>query len=90
MEHIYYEYDAGPNDVIEVTLDRQARIFLFDTHNYHKYRRGRQCHYEDGGLAKKSPILLSPPRQGHWYVAIDLGGVGGYIRHFSRLLKNVA
>ena len=79
MNFLKYEIDAGPSDVIQVTLDKQANVRLMDWSNFEKYRRGQQHRYY-GGHATSSPVRLSPPHQGHWYVVIDLGGYAGTVR----------
>jgi len=79
MNFLKYEFDAGPNEVIQVNLDRQANVRLLDSANYQKYINGQQHTYY-GGHADKSPVRLRPPRQGHWYVVVDLGGYSGTVR----------
>ena len=41
MGYLHYEFDAGPGDVIEVTLDRAANVQLLDPANFEAYRDGR-------------------------------------------------
>ena len=84
MDFIKYEFDAGPDDVIEVSLSGQANVRLLDPSNFRSYRAG-QGHRCIGGLAKVSPFRLRPPHRGHWFVVIDLGGYRGSIRHSARL-----
>lgn len=79
MNFLKYEFDAGPNDVIQVRLDKAANVRLMDSTNFHKYRTGQQHTYY-GGYAKTSPVNLRPPHQGHWYVVVDLGGYSGTVR----------
>lgn len=86
MDYLSYEFDAGPNDIIEVTFDRQANVVLLDRVNYQNFRAGRRYKYQ-GGLATQSPVRLSPPRQGHWYVVVHLGGYAGKVRASARLIK---
>lgn len=62
-----------------VTLDKQANVQLMDSTNYANYARGRRYRYL-GGLMKKSPANILVPRDGHWYIAVDLGGAAGRIR----------
>jgi hypothetical protein len=78
MNFLKYEFDAGPNDIIQVNLDRPANVRLLDSNNFQKYRNG-QRHTYYGGHAT-SPVNLRPPYQGHWYVVIDLGGYSGSVR----------
>ena len=79
MDFLKYEFDAGPNDVIQVWLDKQANVRLMDSDNFQKYRSGRQHKYY-GGHATASPVRLRPPHSGHWYVVIDLGGSAGTVK----------
>jgi hypothetical protein len=79
MNFLQYEFDAGPGDVIQVSLDKKANVRMMDSSNFQKYRDGEQHTYY-GGHAKESPVNLRPPYQGHWYVVIDLGGYSGTVR----------
>jgi hypothetical protein len=79
MNFLKYELDAGPNDVIQVRLDRAANVRLLDYGNFQKYLSGQQHTYY-GGHVTNSPVSLRPPHQGHWYVVIDLGGSSGSVR----------
>ena len=79
MNYLKYEIDAGPDDVIQVRLDKQANVRLMDGDNFRKYQSGQQHKYY-GGHAIKSPVRLRPPHPGHWYVVIDLGGYVGTVR----------
>lgn len=86
MKHLHYEVDAGPADTIQVTLDKQANVKVMDDTNYQKYCRG-QRHNFYGGRAKVSPANISPPHQGHWHVAVDLGGYAGSVQVGVRVLR---
>ena len=86
MNYLHYEFDVEPNDVVEVELDRQANVRLLDEANFSLYRNGKQHRYY-GGLAKSSPLLLSPPRPGHWHVVVDLGGYAGRVRASASTVK---
>jgi len=88
MNYLRNEFDAGPDDVIEVTLDGRANVLLLDDQNYQKYQKGQSYRYH-GGLANVSPVRLVPPRQGHWNVVVDLGGYAGTVRASVRLLQGV-
>ena len=79
MNYLHYEFDAGPEDVLQVTLDKQANVRLLDNSNFQQYRTGQPHHYY-GGLANESPVELRPPSQGHWHVVVDLGGYPGTVR----------
>lgn len=80
MQHV--KYDLGRvkrGSTVVVTLDKQANVLLLDGVNYANYAKGRRYTYY-GGLMKKSPASIPVPRDGHWYVAVDLGGASGRIR----------
>lgn len=51
MNYLHYEFNIGPTNAVEVTLDKQANVRLLDDINYNKYRRGEQHTYY-GGLAR--------------------------------------
>lgn len=79
MKFLHWDMNAGPDNVIQVELDRQANVLLMDDSNFSSYRGGRRYRYY-GGLAKRSPISLVPPHTGHWHVVVNLGGYGGSVR----------
>jgi len=85
MHHV--KYDLGQvkrGSTVVVTLDKQANVLLMDSSNYSNYAGDRRHQYF-GGLVKKSPTSIPVPRDGHWYVAIDLGGGAGRIRSSVRV-----
>jgi hypothetical protein len=86
MNYLHYEFSAGPNDVILVTLDQQANVKLLDSSNYSAYHAGRSHTYY-GGLIKVSPYRISPPHLGNWHVVIDLGGYTGTVRASAQIIK---
>lgn len=79
MNFLHHEFQLDADDIVEVTLDKQANVRLLDNANYGKYQRGER-HTFFGGLAKVSPVHLRPPYAGHWHVVIDLGGFAGTVR----------
>lgn len=86
MNFLHYEFDLSANDIVEVTLDKQANVRLLDGTNFSLYKSGRQHRYH-GGLAKTSPIRIAAPHAGHWHVVIDLGGYAGTVRASARVLQ---
>jgi hypothetical protein len=85
MQH--QKYDLGPlkkGSTVVVTLKNQANVLLMDASNYRAYAQGRRATYQ-GGRATRSPLRLRVPRDGHWYVAIDLGGYAGTVRSSVRV-----
>lgn len=87
----FQRYDLGQRrmgEIVEVTLSgNAANVRLLDSLNYQNYRSGRRHHYY-GGLAQRSPVRLTIPRSGHWYVAIDLGGLAGRVQSGVRMLPS--
>lgn len=86
MNFLHYDLPLGSNDIVEVTIDRQANVRLLDDVNFSKYKRGERHKYY-GGLAKKSPVRLKSPSSGHWHLVIDLGGYAGTVRASVRTIK---
>lgn len=85
MNFLKYEFEAGPGNTVQVTLDKQANVRLMDYSNFQKYQKGQEHRYY-GGLAKVSPTRISVPYQGHWYLVIDLGGYPGTVRATVQVL----
>lgn len=85
----YAHYDLGQQAagrIVEVTLSGSAaNVRLLDTSNFNAFRNGRQHRYH-GGHATKSPVRMTIPRSGHWYVVVDLGGYRGQVRSSVRML----
>lgn len=86
MDFLHTEFHGGQSDVAVVTLDSQANVMLLDDCSFQAYQRGAGYHYQ-GGLAKQSPVRLSPPHEGHWHVVVDLGGFAGNVRASIRVLR---
>lgn len=79
MEH--QRYDLGnlkKGATVVVTLKNQANVQLMTTSEYTKYKAGRRYSYH-GGRVTRSPFNIVVPSNGHWIVAIDLGGYSGQI-----------
>jgi Domain of unknown function (DUF1883)/TIR domain len=66
-------------DIVEVTLSAGANVRLLDSTNFSRYRRGQQHRYH-GGLAKRSPVRLAIPGNGHWHCVVDMQGLRGTVR----------
>jgi hypothetical protein len=89
MNYLHYEFDVDEDGAVEVTLDRQANVRLMDDSNFRAYQNHSKYRYH-GGLAKTSPVVLTPPHAGHWHVVIDLGGYPGSVRAAARMLEGTA
>ena len=86
MNYLHYDFNLQSDDVVEVTLDKQANVRLLDGSNYSSYRLGKQHRYY-GGRATKSPVRISPPHAGHWHLVVDLGGNAGTVKASVRTIK---
>ena len=85
MKFLHADFWIGADDLVLVTLDRQANAMLLDDSSFLAYRQGRSFTYY-GGWATQSPVQLRPPHYGHWHAVVDLGGHGGTVRASMRLV----
>jgi Domain of unknown function (DUF1883)/TIR domain len=85
----FTRHDIGhrqAGEIVEVQLSgNAANVRLMDSSNLSNYRNGRRHQYY-GGLARSSPVRLQIPRTGHWYVTVDMQGLGGSVRSSVRIL----
>lgn len=80
MQHLMYDLKQQKKGATAiVTLDKQANVRLMTMPQYRTFKAGRSVRAA-GGLAKKSPARLVVPRNGHWVVVVDLGGLPGKVR----------
>lgn len=80
MEHLYKDLgNLKKGAVVIVTLRNQANVQLMTRNEYSNYNAGRRYRYF-GGRVTKSPFRVAVPTNGHWVVAIDLGGYTGRIQ----------
>lgn len=81
MKYTVYDlHQCSKGERIQVILQgNAANVKLMDSSNYSNYKNGRGHRYY-GGLVRKSPVVLTIPQNGRWYVTIDLGGLGGSVR----------
>jgi hypothetical protein len=73
----FMEYNLGSlqrGSTVVVTLSTGANVRLMDGTNLQAYKSGRQ-HRAIGGLVTRSPHRIVVPRNGHWYVTVDLAGL---------------
>lgn len=63
----------------------EANVRLVDDWNYRRMRRQKRYAYV-GGHYRVSPIDLSVPWDGRWYVVADLGGEPGHLRARTRFV----
>lgn len=78
--------DVDSNDRISVTLDKQANVKIMNSTNFQNYKKGKSYRFHSG-LAKVSSLIIKPPRKGHRYVVINLGGYSGRVKASVKILK---
>ena len=84
----YDLHQCEKGERIQVTLrGNAANVRLMDSTNFNYYRQGRGHRYI-GGLATQSPMVLTVPRSGHWYVTVDLDGLRGSVSTSIRKLPS--
>ncbi len=77
MEHLRFDLgNLKKGSTVVVTLKNQANVQLMTSSDYNNYKAGRRFHYH-GGRVSRSPFRIAVPSNGHWVVAIDLGGYAG-------------
>lgn len=79
MEHLRYDLgNLKKGATVVVTLNNQANVQLMTNGDYNSYKAGRRYQYH-GGRVTRSPFRIPVPSNGHWVVAVDLGGYAGRI-----------
>ena len=79
MKFIHSRFHLTQSNRVRVALDAQANVRLMDDNNFARFKQGCAHRYY-GGLAERSPVLLTPPHSGYWNVVVDLGGYAGSVR----------
>jgi len=79
MNYLFSEMKIGPDDIVEVSLDKPANVRLLDENNYYYYSNELKFN-SYGGWAKSFPVHISPPEDGIWNLCIDLGGQPGTLK----------
>ena len=79
MQHLRYDLGSlKKGATVVVTLQSQANVQLMTSTDYSNYKAGRHYRYH-GGRVTRSPFRITVPSNGHWMVAVDLGGHAGRI-----------
>jgi hypothetical protein len=75
----FQQYDLGNQKrgaTVVVTLrGNAANVRLLDRNNLNNFKNGRRHSYQ-GGMVTRSPHRIVIPSDGHWYVTVDLIGIG--------------
>jgi hypothetical protein len=87
MEYLHYDLGhRSSGEVVEVTLrGNAANVLLLDSSNFNNFKAGRR-HTFHGGHATRSPVRLTVPRSGRWYVVVHMGGYQGRVNASVQVL----
>jgi hypothetical protein len=73
--------------VVEITLrGNAANVLLMDSSNFSTFSRDGSYGRAYGGLAQQSPVHLTIPAGGHWYVVLHMDGLRGQTNASVRVL----
>jgi hypothetical protein len=87
MEFIRHDLGyVSQGTLVEVNLSAAANVRLMDSANFNNYQAGRR-HEFYGGLSQQTPIHLTVPHDGTWYVAVDMQGLRGSVRSSVRTIS---
>ena len=72
----YTHYDLKPQragTIIEVTLNGVHNVRLMTAANYQRFTEQLDFKFV-AGVAKKSPLRIAVPENGHWHLVVDMEG----------------
>lgn len=72
MKFLNKQYQAKKKEIIEVELDRPARVKFMTAMDFKKYKNSR-THTFHGGLFEESPVRFVVPHDAVWYVVVERG-----------------
>lgn len=75
--HDLKQQNAGATVVVRLK-GNAANVRLMNSSAFSAYKAGRNFRAIQGHV-KKSPVRLKIPNSGHWYVVVDLIGLGGRV-----------
>ncbi|MBW6420247.1 DUF1883 domain-containing protein [Rhizobium sp. XQZ8] len=84
----FTHYDLKPQragTTIEVTLSAVNNVRLMTAVNFQRFNERLDFKYV-GGVAKRSPIRLVIPENGHWFVIVDMEGHHGLAESSVKIL----
>ena len=83
---VHYEVTAGPENIVQIKLDRRANVRFMDAVNFNKYKLGKEYEF-DGGLALESPVEFRPEYRRKWHVCVDMRGLKGEVKVALKVLS---
>lgn len=79
---------AGDQVVVQITGDG-PNVRIFDSSNFRAFKSGQLAHFY-GGHAKRSPVAIQVPHDGHWTLVIDFGGYAGRANYTFQVVRKAA
>ncbi|MGK9055444.1 DUF1883 domain-containing protein [Neorhizobium sp. CSC1952] len=84
----FTHYDLKPQragTTIEVTLNAVNNVRLMTAVNFQRFTELLDFKYV-GGVAKRSPVRLVIPENGHWHLIVDMEGHHGLAESSVKLI----
>jgi len=81
--HPFHQWDLGQckrGDVWRVELTSAANVFMVDSSNFSKFKRGADFTHYGGGLITRTPHDFVVPRSGRWYIVAHSWGLQNQAR----------
>lgn len=73
MRYLHITFKAEKDRVVQVDINKPARVLLIDKKNFKKYRAtGGFTYY--GGPCEKPPRMFRVPQKGEWTIVVEKGG----------------
>lgn len=72
MKFLHKQYQAKKKEIIEVELDRAAKVKFMTAMDFKQYKNGR-THKFYGGLFEESPVRFVLPHDAVWYAVVEKG-----------------
>lgn len=72
MRFLHKKFQAKKKEIVEVTLNRPARVKFMTANEYRKYERGR-THTFYGGRFEDSPVRFVLPFDSVWVAVVEKG-----------------
>ncbi|MBQ6313498.1 DUF1883 domain-containing protein [Candidatus Saccharibacteria bacterium] len=87
MEFGYFDlgYLAG-GEIVEVSISSAANVCLMEYADFFYYKNGCSFNYR-GGYSRYSPVRITVPHGGRWYVTVDLGGYSGRLSYDCQIIR---
>ena len=72
MKFLHKQYQAKEKEIIEVELDRAAKVKFMTAMDFKQYKNGRS-HKFYGGTFEESPVRFVLPHDAVWYAVVEKG-----------------